>query len=373
RELKASMSLLNLKFEKILGMGGEGVAALFSATTKKKASGKAAEKELFVAKVPINWDPQYKEDLAKERRITARFEGSLHIVQLRHAQAKRRIKFEKGLAKKLVLLEYLGGGTLGHVLRKASDKRMRFPSRVLWIIFDCLIKGLIGLRFPPKRYHKNHDRFDTHNLWAEHHVHFDLDTTNIFLGEIGQTYQGLPNDDHRLFPIAKIADLGVMTHVTPELRASPSSLWWLRTDGKLQHYAPEQFTEEWDFVDQLPDPNVHKTAGKFSWKTNLYQVALIMVALITGFLPQYPPVPKFKTLPAPFFRVATKGKKKPQRSGYTYGSYFLGEPENAPAKGKKWHHVDPDLRNLVAHCMFDQPDKRPSMEELYFYIQGKLK
>lgn len=53
-------------------------------------------------------------------------------------------------------------------------------------------------------------------------------------------------------------------------------MWKYRMYGKSMFYMPEQFTEEWDYVPQLPgELDTRVAAGKFTWKSNLFQAAQV--------------------------------------------------------------------------------------------------
>ncbi|KAK4222419.1 hypothetical protein QBC38DRAFT_448279 [Podospora fimiseda] len=145
----------------------------------------------------------------------------------------------------LMLIKYLKGGTLDDILFKAKEKKMRIPNRILWLVFFCLVKGVITMRFPPTRYHENHAKFggSTGMIWNERmpstgeipdgfdNVHYDLDPSNVFMRQVGDGGSG---DKHRVFPIAKVADFGLLTlykyRGTRFTRAS--NMWEERLLGK---------------------------------------------------------------------------------------------------------------------------------------------
>lgn len=149
----------------------------------------------------------------------------------------------------------------------------------------------------------------------------------------------------------------------------------------------EQFTAEWDWVannpteqvfvteedrqgDILPPPPI-EIAGKYSFKTNLYQLALVsslpshrhtpstpptpsltpttqcMISAITFHLPSLPPFPGKMQITDP-----QDGARK---TVWSYGAYILGP---------RYRKVDPKLRHLVAWCLCEKPAHRPPLGDL---------
>ena len=90
-------------------------------------------------------------------------------------------------------------------------------------------------------------------------------------------------------------------------------MWMSRESGKQLWYSPvcphyqkaharelnvrlqEQFTTEWKHVTRYP-PLSAKVAGKYSWKTNMFQLAQVMWCLITHCQPPDGPVPELVSL-----------------------------------------------------------------------------
>ncbi|KAK4223468.1 hypothetical protein QBC38DRAFT_516766 [Podospora fimiseda] len=127
---------------------------------------------------------------------------------------------------------------------------------------------------------------------------------------------------------------------------------------------PEQFTEEWENIKQTPATAINTskdTAGNYSWRSNLFQVALIMACVITGATPQHPPRPTRVNL-----KINCPGPRHGDEiSGTTYGWYLVyGKPP--------WCHIDFELRRVLAHCMMNRPVDRPSMREVYDMCRNRV-
>lgn len=93
-----------------------------------------------------------------------------------------------------LIVEVLGRGNLHSWICKMGQGG-QFSDKVLWLIFDCLFKGVVGMAYPPERARKEeYDR--TGGRWGRTHfdqeipkqkkelkesnhlIHFDLDPTN---------------------------------------------------------------------------------------------------------------------------------------------------------------------------------------------------
>ncbi|KAL2016727.1 hypothetical protein VTK56DRAFT_3156 [Thermocarpiscus australiensis] len=106
-------------------------------------------------------------------------------------------------------------------------------------------------------------------------VHWDIDPQNILLGDY---YVGPRPERHGVVPVLKLGDFGSACAINPELLQQRSLMWQLRANAKYRFFTPEQFSEEWDWIDGCPNDAGHirhGTAGQYGWKTNLYQLGLL--------------------------------------------------------------------------------------------------
>jgi hypothetical protein len=355
--LDAELRFAGLRVGKILGWGGLGIAC---AVDGEKANGEPIK---VVCKAALSADAGMEEE-KQNHVLTA---GARHIVQRvvlvdgpeeeRTAQGRNRRRMDA--SDDVLLIEFMRRGDLNGILNKASLRKKPFPSQVLWQIFDCLFRGVVGMAFPgewawpgenPER-----ERIPQRTEWFDGlmqmrlntvnntMVHFDLDPLNILVGDFD-------DHEHNIVPVVKIADLGLAQNVDMQFRLKSRRMWESRRLGKLHIYTPEQFAEEWDYIKEAPiyhlDSTERETAGNYHWWTNMYQVAQVMWQLITLCYLEWPPVLEeyYETLPD-----GSEAKR------WSYGAVLLSE---------EFNHIDPALRQLVAICMNHNPLDRPNMAHI---------
>ncbi|KAK3365437.1 hypothetical protein B0H63DRAFT_515845 [Podospora didyma] len=216
---------------------------------------------------------------------------------------------------------------------------------VVWQIFDCLYKMCIAMAFDQKSRPEVQAVTDP-RVRLEEAVpqsyyegrrgpyavcHLDLDPQNILIGEL----QTGGADRHYVSP----ALCNVHVEYPPP--------------GKTGFIPSEQFTEEWDYIPRVPlemNPPA-QVAGKYSWKTNLYQM---------GCVHNGQPHHDLHDLPAP------KTNHYSNQRGTvrcTYGGYLL-----YPA----YDWVDDALIGLVVACMNENPDHRPDFSALTRIIEQNV-
>ncbi|KAK0655147.1 hypothetical protein B0T16DRAFT_5609 [Cercophora newfieldiana] len=387
RVLKGSPS--KLQFNRVLAWGGCGLVALFDVGAPSAVGQVVVKCELSASRVPFEKEKQCHDFLRRSKHIVQRVKLQLDPINQSPAHTTSQAR---PADDNLLILEFLRRGDLNKYLTKLAAKFLKafeeleqkmakhggnlpqdyvlqnlapteFPDEVLWLIFEFLFKGVIGILAPPKvrpEYDETggddgplvDETPPDRNMPLERQdiVHFDLDPRNVLIGSF----------DH--VPIHKISDLG---HMKPmrDLKADSQQyeeMWSSRLRGKPRIYwlTPEQFSQEWDRISHhprdAPPPGV-RVAGNYSWKTNLYAIGQIMWCLITRF---EPPPPRYATQidtgDGDFEDINTKK--------WSYGAYLL--------QGN-FDHVDSDLRNLVVECMMDDPADRPRMHKMWKVIQKK--
>ncbi|KAJ9144545.1 hypothetical protein NKR23_g5943 [Pleurostoma richardsiae] len=368
-ELNRSFHQARCSIVKTLGVGGNGIAALIELTNL----GGAVQR--YVIKGDVNHGSGATAGEARWYRKVAGAKHILRRVRFRHLPMSRvvqnpdgppvpqdnsgqalleMVQLRKALDdnESLLLLEYMERGNLEQWISKmAARPNGRFPNRVLWLIFRCLIKGCLALAYPGlfNVYNANPDQYEipdetetpapdppTNPL-----VHFDLDPLNVMVSGF--------DESHMLVPVVKIGDLGSVKDVR-RYRFDRYYAWGFRRQGKYRIYPPEAFTPEWDRIVTVPSDYGEKTAGNYGEWTNLYQAALIMASLVTLCKPEYPP-------------QARVYAEQDGQAIWSYGVYLMDPQFNSTSR---------TLRGLIGLCLNHVPADRPSLAEVYKHIEEIL-
>ncbi|KAK4194320.1 kinase-like domain-containing protein, partial [Triangularia verruculosa] len=361
----------DLVIVKVLGWGGEGIACLLAYQPPGQPP------RYIVAKTPIAADGG--DGLMREKQFQGKFQGAQHIMQLydlKWFEMADMAEFGGAplqpdldnppppgseLGPPIMVSEFLSGGSLAKLITALGSKKhlKPVPNYFCWLVWMCMLRSLVEFKFPPKTHPYDVNLgAPTVGMQAEtatDHIHFDLDPANYIFGDRGV---GWNEDTHMIAPILKMADFGMAETVDhEELQRDPHKLWAFRVRGKYSYWAPEQFSEEWDYVDKLPSEQLgenHKVAGRYSWKVNLWQAAQSMVTLMSGMYPETPPLATRMRFTPSITGLDEHGDAQDVAEMWCYGAYVL---DLGP-------HFDPRLLNILARCMMENPDERPSLPEL---------
>ncbi|KAK0737971.1 hypothetical protein B0T18DRAFT_237284 [Schizothecium vesticola] len=387
KKMTEELEVAGFRFVKILGWGGLGVASLYETEDKNLKTGLCRR---VVCKMDL-WpktDPLVGGEIDTHNKVA----GARHVVQ-RVVLQQQKMDTEKAKAKKsryvwpevdnvtesarekkrraldlhenALFIEFLERGDFHRHLSKAAVKRRVFPDMVLWELFECLFRGVIGLAYP-KAFRQSGLNPDSQTIPQvtetakgqpvlevdEKHrtiVHFDLDPRNVLVGDYDES-------GHAHAPIFKIGDLGFAEVFNEPRPKSARKMWNLRIQGKQSIYTPEQFSEEWDWIARTPLESGARVAGNFNWWTNLYQVGLIMWSAITLRQPPQHPEPEMcDLLTLGSILSVAADDEEPTSPEWTYGGFLIGPV---------CEYADLTLRNVVARCLCDDPKRRPTMQEL---------
>ncbi|KPM43332.1 hypothetical protein AK830_g3173 [Neonectria ditissima] len=363
------------EFIKILGAGGFGAATLW----RIHFEGGVTRNVVIKISVSDGFDAD------EERFWHMRYGGSRHTVQLfdlakyasmtrdtfKYKNPRAPLKYAEGsiFEDKVVngiILEHMNRGDLVSVLRKASSHLPCFPNRVLWGIWTCLIKGAAAVAFQPTFAEKNQifeqemeqakaeNRLgaffkDLEKEEIAHDVHFDLEESNILIGD---------DYKHPTQPVFKLHDFGGFSHMMSENWDTwdEEEYWRNRKPTKMTRLTPEQIHQDWDELsinvpreegtgrfsgDNLTQGN--PIAGRFGAWTNIFIIAKTMEAVMTFLYVAHP----FTSKPYTTLDGTTQAK--------TYG-WRLNKP--------KYANIDLELRDIVCQCLFERPIDRPGIVSL---------
>ncbi|KAI7773945.1 hypothetical protein LA080_009635 [Diaporthe eres] len=317
---------------KILGYGGQGVAALLEVTNRQGASKKA------VMKMCTEDDEWAIEDLKTEKKWQFSLMRAMHVVQLIKWATLRGTPLapedvELDNNPRLYFMELMKNGDLHQVIG--------------------LIRGCIAMKYPPRL---QSIVSSTNENWIPEDgpsIREEVPAGPVFIG-------GFDSEGHDYVPRFKIADLGLADRTTEELLTTPA-IWTSRQRGKADFYLPEQYHQEWEWAGETPrqqQPPLQVAANYGSW-SNVYHIAMCMHMLITLHTFPYPPhtVGPFNGYgpPQQYSSVGTirdhNGEVVPPF--HTNGAALVGE-----------EGLDPRLRDLLMRCLALIPTHRPGLEEL---------
>ncbi|KAK3497442.1 uncharacterized protein B0T23DRAFT_438332 [Neurospora hispaniola] len=275
----------------------------------------------------------------------------------------------------LMVIEPMWRGDFDLWVRKMAHSGEKFHSKVLWLIFECLFKGVLAMAHPPRHYHEYRetggrtgpimeerlpDREDVISFDKDNFIHFDLDLANILVGDFNVPTR----ESHSITPNIKIADLGLGTNMATE-KNDFFKMWGSRFCGKpgAGWLSPEQFHPEWDYIKYTPSTTVNFTptiAGNYTWKTNLYWIGQVMWCLVTLHKPSRMPFPYWITDHRPPGR--RRSRAETQGRFWSWGGLV---------NHTRYNHIDEDLRAAIVLCMADSPAMRPEAKQLWDWIHEK--
>ncbi|KAL6816534.1 hypothetical protein J3E69DRAFT_97576 [Trichoderma sp. SZMC 28015] len=359
-----------LEWIRVLGQGGFGIATLWHVIFEDQSSIKV------VIKIPVRENADFDSELDWHLR----YGGASHVTQALDIQAmadsvRRRINrghmINRGARfaptnMGVLVLEYAERGSLYDMMAKASYFHTRFSSKVLWEIWECLVKGVVSTalqpdaaqRWGPEGLDKVLDSLDDVRntdellrictLIDSHDVHFDLEEQNILLSEDAQ---------HSHHPIFKLHDFGEFSHRMRECwqHWKEADYWKVRRCPKSNRTPPETISKEWDKIDLSNpgpvsrftgdsfDPQHNEVAGRYGTWTNIFTIAKIMEAIITR---------NWVGHPLTTMEYTAQDRRC---TGNSYGWRICRESHA---------YIEPDLLDLIMQCQFEKPADRPQLAYL---------
>ncbi|KAL7961172.1 hypothetical protein V8C34DRAFT_320370 [Trichoderma compactum] len=359
-----------LEWIRVLGQGGFGIATLWHVIFEDQSSIKV------VIKIPVRANADFDSELDWHLR----YGGASHVTQALDIQAmadsvRRRINrghmIDRGprfvqTNMDVLALEYAERGSLYEMMAKASYFGIRFSNKVLWEIWECLVKGVVSTalqpdaarRWGPEGLDKVLDSLDDVGnidellrictLIDSHDVHLDLEEQNILLSEDAQ---------HSHHPIFKLHDFGDFSHRMRECwqQWEEGDYWNVRRCPKSNRTPPETISKEWDKVDlsnpgpvsrftgESFDAQHNEVAGRYGTWTNVFTIAKIMEAVITRNWVGHP--------------MTTMNYTAQDRrcTGGSYGWRICRQDHG---------YIEAELLDLIMQCQYEKPANRPQLAYL---------
>ncbi|KAI0014700.1 hypothetical protein F4780DRAFT_187691 [Xylariomycetidae sp. FL0641] len=203
-------------FEGLIGAGSQGATFKIKRNGPPSLAAPATPTRRYVLKRALEERGYPK--LQEEINILRRLRGSMHIARTidenRDFGLVQTVE-QLSLRGPKLLLEWIENGLFHDFLEKLSERREKpLPNRLLWKIFLCLCRMVVGMTWPASRGGSGGIPRDLEVLptqdaqgaypaqWGL--VHADLHASNIMIGHL-EPYE------HRSLPILKLIDFGKAT------------------------------------------------------------------------------------------------------------------------------------------------------------------
>ncbi|OTA80878.1 hypothetical protein M434DRAFT_380722 [Hypoxylon sp. CO27-5] len=324
-----------LQYKKVLGFGSYGMVQLWNITDSNGN---------FVRRIAVKFPLSTTDALTIEGTKNEIEWMGLATIGQDTGLEQEKLYNNIGADYPIIVMEVLPNGTLYDLISNinhARNFRRRtptwtnmhkigyVPNRVLWRMFLCLARAIIGLAYPPTEAAKNQGSPYRETINPQGHmpprpsraIHFDLDPANVLIGELDLTGE---DGEHSRSPLLTLTDFGL------------TRLW---NEG-------------------LPDEtNAHLLVrGKTRW------MAPIMFDLLT--LRHPTDIAYWKPQNREFKRYSSDPAVPPM---LTWGWMLLTSSETPLEPFIQSYDID--LRLLIARCMAENPLDRPDLDQLLGEIQ----
>ncbi|KAI1103618.1 kinase-like domain-containing protein [Jackrogersella minutella] len=359
-----------MQYRRVLGWGGYGIVQLWSVIDPATGN--------VVRDVAIKFGSSGKDSAANATRNEIMwmryFRNAEHIIQLawlrnasyaeigtlynREDAERPTIVMEAEKFSMRELINNINASKMYQYLNPADTANHKvgfIPSRILWRMFLCLARGIIGMAYPPpswlpgsEEYRESVNAQGIVDELPQTIVHFDLDPQNVLVGDVDLM---APDEEHRISPLIKIADLGLMTDW--DSMNMPYAKMYAIRKGKTNYYAPEQ-------RDRTRAANDEYVIGH---PLNVWAIGLTMFNLLTL---RHPNASNWKpsncTLPT---------KNSSETKILTWGWQIIPD-ENGTTDDEYIDAYDLRLRQLIALCMADHTAHRPDLATLLTTIEAGI-
>ncbi|KAI0149974.1 kinase-like protein [Hypoxylon sp. NC0597] len=344
-----------LQYKRVLGFGGFGMVQLWHVTDE---NGNLIRE--IAVKFPISTAEHSKvAETRNEIRFMRIFRNCEHITQLVQIGGNTQLDQEQlynntEAELPIIVMEVLPKGTLYDLISRinrardfrddnptlTSQHKLGYvPNRVLWRIFLCLARAVIGFAYPPPDeardqpapYREKVNPSGAAPPRPSRFIHFDLDPGNVLVGDID--HAGL-DQEHGLWDDSDPVD---------------EKAWLLRR-GKPRWHTPEQ-RNPLEYLDYY-----------IGYPINVWAIGCIMFNLLTL------RHPKATTEWVPYDREFKRDIYDPPVVPKLTWGWMLLDAADVPLE-PFIQSYDIDLRLLIAQCMADDPEDRPDLSYLEYQIQ----
>ncbi|KAI2614890.1 kinase-like domain-containing protein [Hypoxylon sp. NC1633] len=357
-----------MKYRRVLGWGGFGVVLLWSVLDSEGDHIRDVATKFHFSD-GRDWGLQGAQN---ELTYLRRYRGHEHIVQL--VDLWGHVNFTDGhqfynnpeTDPAIIVMEVLEKCSAINLIERVAEARdynrgfphgppqpkLEFiPNRVLWRLFRCLVRGIIGMAYP---------RLITlgdETVWREtvdenveplREIHFDIDFQNVLCGDMSHPFE---DEEHSKAPILKLADFGLADKYDPASMSTYTTNVFIDR-GKFTHSAPEQ-----------RDPRIAIAQSDYlGHPLNVWGVGVLMF--------------NFMTLCHPdndswtFLNMPLQDQNGEVTRIDTWGWCLLANEAGLPTP---FEDYDPLLCHLVARCMAHLPSQRPDLGQLLAVIEDAIR
>ncbi|KAI0908494.1 hypothetical protein F4824DRAFT_512605 [Ustulina deusta] len=197
----------NYVFEKVAGTGAFGVTLCF-----RNEHAEPNDHRTIAVKA-ATWSNQ---DIGTEIKSLEPLIWAQHIVTIIKIPFKSNET--RWMNDNTIITEYLENGTLMNLKRRLGENYppRKLPNRILWAMFLCLVRGCIGMAYPPGNLRKTprgpRDQLletlprNSNARPPSKLEHGDLHEANIMIGDFDPI-------EHRWFPVLKFIDFGLANEI----------------------------------------------------------------------------------------------------------------------------------------------------------------
>ncbi|KAI1772884.1 hypothetical protein F4818DRAFT_443765 [Hypoxylon cercidicola] len=324
-----------VRFQKVLGLGSSGMVTLWSEVNR-------AEQRVrdFAVKAPNELcDPYFRTEISWMNT----FETAEHFVQpiflpenVLDSGYYNDPNGESGSAA-ILIMEYFQRCELNELLIRINEsvlnnpglpdneKKLEYiPSRILWRLFLCLVRACVGMAYPPPQYYGRPDTYREiiiPNRDPELIIHFDMHLLNVFIDDLSETWTDVP--EHGFAPRFKLGDFGLTQAWDPDLEDEVKIA--AAHVGKPGYQAPLMYNSLTLYYTDDED-----------WQPEVCPIAM------------------------------------PDGTAYnlnTWAPFLVGDDASVY---EDFRSYSTELRTLIARCMADRQEERPSLHELLDLIQANI-
>ncbi|KAI0538444.1 kinase-like domain-containing protein [Xylaria digitata] len=205
-------------FEKVAGTGAFGVILRF-----QNKNARPGDYQTIAVKA-IAWSGNNDPEIQNLKSL----KWAQHIVTI--IQLPFKSEKTRWIMDNTIITEYLENGTLMDLkqrLGQYTHPPRKLPNRVLWAIFLCLVRGCVGIAYPPGDLRKtprgpSDQLLETVPGDIDSHPpkkieHGDLHEGNIMIGNLDE-------DEHSLFPVLKLIDFGLASEIEEAVEENIASI-----------------------------------------------------------------------------------------------------------------------------------------------------